>query len=341
MLQIDGSFGSGSGTIIRLAMALSSITKIPFKITNVRAKRCNPGLQEQHLQVVNSINELCNGEVKGNFLHSNEIEFYPGNNIKDNIKIDIRTSGSIGLLLQSVMLPCFFLGHKKTKIEITGGGTLGKFSPNLLYTKDVFLPIIKKMGFDADIDIVKHGFYPKGGADVISAIYKNEDVKGLNIFERGKLLSIKSIALVSSDLREKEVAERMNSYAGRILKDKYNVKISVFNEYTQTLSTGVGLLLIANFENTILAWDALGEKNKRSEDVAKEAVVGLIKQIESNCTLDEYMSDQILPYLAFSKEKCSFKFPELTEHIETNIWLLEKFLNKKLKIKNNLVLNSS
>ncbi len=337
MLEIDGSFGSGSGTIIRLAMALSQIAKKPFRITNIRAKRCNPGLQEQHLQVVNSITELCNGKIKGNFLHSNEIEFYPGKNIKDNIKIDIRTSGSIGLLLQAIMLPCFFSGNKKTKIEITGGGTLGKFSPNLLYTKEVFLPLIKKMGFNAEIEIIKHGFYPKGGSDVKTVIYKNKDIKDLNILEKGKLLSIKSIALVSSDLREKEVAERMNSYARRILKDKYNVKISVFNEYAQTLSSGVGLLLIANFENTILAWDALGERGKRSEDVAKEAVNGLIKQIDSEATLDEYMSDQILPYLAFCKEKCSFKISKLTEHIETNIWLLEKFLDKKFKIENNVI----
>ena len=191
MLQIDGSHGSGSGTIIRLAMALSVITKKPFKITNIRAKRCNPGLQEQHLQVVNSINELCNGKVIGNKLHSREIEFYPKDNVKNNLKVRVGTAGSIGLLLQAVMLPCFFSENKKTRIEITGGGTLGKFAPNLLYTKEVFLPLIRRMGFNAEIEIIKHGFYPKGGADVKAVIYKSENIQPLNLVKRGELSSIK------------------------------------------------------------------------------------------------------------------------------------------------------
>lgn len=337
MLRIDGSHGSGSGTIIRLAMSLSMMTKKPFKINNIRAKRCNPGLQEQHLQVVNSISELCNGKAIGNKLHSKEIEFHPGDEIRPDIKIKINTAGSIGLVLQAIMLPSFFSEHKKTEIEISGGGTLGKFAPNLLYTKEVFLPIIRKIGFDAEIEILKHGFYPRGGADIIARVHKNKIIKSLDIEERGKLSSIRVISLASSDLRKKEVCERMSSYAKKILKERYNVEIKTTDIYADTLSTGAGLLLIADFENTLIASDSLGERGKTCEKVAEEAVNSLTKQLSSNCTLDEYMSDQILSYLALCRDKCFFRICEPTEHIETNIWLLEKFLDVKFSIENRVV----
>ncbi|MAG47525.1 RNA 3'-phosphate cyclase [archaeon] len=331
MIEINGEYGSGSGTIIRLAMALSCITKKPFKIKKIRAKRCEPGLSEQHLQVVNSITELCNGKVRGNKLHSKELEFYPGKELKNKLKVKIETSGSIGLLLQAVMLPCFFSENNKTEIEIIGGGSLGKWSPNLLYTREVFLPIIEKMGFSVNLKIEKHGFYPKGGANVKIIVNKNKNVKSLKINERGKLLKIKSISLVSKKLKDKKVCERMNEYVKNNL-DYENIEL--VNEYVDTLSVGGGILIIAYFENTIIGWDALIDKNKKSEDVSKEAVDGFLKQINSKNVFDEYLSDQILPYMAFCKEK-SFFIGKINDHVETNIWLLKKFLD--VKFKNGLI----
>ncbi|MEM4677898.1 MAG: RNA 3'-terminal phosphate cyclase, partial [Acidilobaceae archaeon] len=48
-VEIDGSIGEGGGQILRTALAVSAITKIPIKIFNIRAKRENPGLRPQHL----------------------------------------------------------------------------------------------------------------------------------------------------------------------------------------------------------------------------------------------------------------------------------------------------
>jgi len=47
--------------------------KKPFKIVNIRGKRNNPGLSYQHLAALNSIQKLCNANVKGNKLRSSEV----------------------------------------------------------------------------------------------------------------------------------------------------------------------------------------------------------------------------------------------------------------------------
>ena len=48
MLIIDGSTGEGGGQILRSAITISSIIKKPVKIINIRTKRNNPGLRQQH-----------------------------------------------------------------------------------------------------------------------------------------------------------------------------------------------------------------------------------------------------------------------------------------------------
>lgn len=331
MLEIPGDYGEGGGSIVRLATALSAITQIPIKITNIRQFRDSAGLKTQHLRAIESVSNICNGELKNAYLGSKGIEFYPGKIEKTKLKVNIETAGSVGLLLQCLMLPCFFNG-KETEIEITGGGTVGLHAPNLLYTENVLLPIIKKLGFEASLKIKKHGFFPKGGAHVI---FKTKPLKPkpLHILDRGELIQMKGISLATEDLKNKQVAERQLNTAKNILKD-YNLKIN--NIYTKSLSTGSALLLYTEFENTIIAWDSIGERGKPSEKIGEESSKGLLEQLNSEATLDDYMQDQILIFMALTKSG-SFKFNKLTKHTETNIWLIEKFLPVKFKIKENII----
>ena len=54
MLDIDGSTKSGSGTILRLSVALATINQEPLHIFNIRKRRKKPGLRPQHLESVNT-----------------------------------------------------------------------------------------------------------------------------------------------------------------------------------------------------------------------------------------------------------------------------------------------
>ena len=65
MLEIDGSEKSGSGTILRLYVALAAINQEPLHIFNIRHNRRQPGLRPQHLESVNTAAKLCNAELEG------------------------------------------------------------------------------------------------------------------------------------------------------------------------------------------------------------------------------------------------------------------------------------
>jgi RNA 3'-terminal phosphate cyclase (ATP)/RNA 3'-terminal phosphate cyclase (GTP) len=120
LILIDGS--QAGGQLLRTSTAISAITRKPFKIINIRGARKSPGLKTQHIEGVRSIGELCNAEIKGLELDSKELEFYPKELVAKNLKIKISTAGSIGLVLQAVLILTSQL-EKSIKIEIDGGGT--------------------------------------------------------------------------------------------------------------------------------------------------------------------------------------------------------------------------
>ena len=104
MLEIDGSYGEGGGQILRTAISLSTLTKKPIKITNIRANRPNPGLKPQHYISIQSIKEMCNAETTGIEIGSSTITYKPGEFKGGKYKFDIGTAGSITLAFQAIIL---------------------------------------------------------------------------------------------------------------------------------------------------------------------------------------------------------------------------------------------
>ena len=105
MIEIDGSYGEGGGQVVRLSVALSSLTKIPVKITNIRYNRPNPGLRPQHVTAIEALAQICTAKTKGVTTGSPSIEFFPEAIEGGTYIFDIGTAGSITLVLQACILP--------------------------------------------------------------------------------------------------------------------------------------------------------------------------------------------------------------------------------------------
>ena len=61
MVEIDGSLGEGGGQILRTSLALSLVTRTPFRMASIRVERAKPGLRRQHLTAVRAAAELIFG----------------------------------------------------------------------------------------------------------------------------------------------------------------------------------------------------------------------------------------------------------------------------------------
>jgi RNA 3'-phosphate cyclase len=336
MIEIDGSKFEGGGQILRTATALSAVSGKPCHVFNIRKNRPKPGLMTQHLLGIRALREFCQGRLEGDELGSEEIWFYPGEIQAKNLQVRIETAGSITLVLQTLILPCLF-APKPLKISFRGGATDTFFSPSCDHFRYVFLKILEKITKKqiAEIEIKRRGFYPEGGAEVEIKIFPSK-LKPIDLRERGSLKKILVISGASEFLRQKKVAERQIAGAREVL-GKFKLPIQEKIEYYPTQSPGSQINIIGEFENTVIGSDNLGRLGKSAEEIGKEVAINFLKEAKSNACLDKHLADQILPFMALSSGKSQVSVSEITNHCKTNIWVIEKFLEGKFEIKDNLI----
>jgi len=331
MIIVNGSHGEGGGQILRTALALSAVAGEACSITNIRKNRPNPGLQNQHLEAMRAVAELCSAETKGLEMHSTEVEFHPGKISKEGLEVSIKTAGSVGLVLQPLMIAASQSG-RTIDVEIKGGATNGKWAPPVNYVKHVLAPMLGKMSYKTNIEIERYGYYPKGGAHVFARLTGTK-LEPVNLTERGNIIGLTGISHASAALQKAKVADRQALAAMKELKMATH-ESSIAMNYVETANPGSGIEIFAETENSIFGSDALGEVKKKAEDVGKEAARRMAATLKAHSCVDEYMEDQILPYMALAAEggKSRIKVPVLTGHTKTNIWVIEKFLNVKFDV---------
>ncbi|HDN82822.1 MAG TPA: RNA 3'-terminal phosphate cyclase [Candidatus Altiarchaeales archaeon] len=340
MISIDGSLGEGGGQILRTSVALAALTGSPVEIKNIRAKRPNPGLRAQHLAAIKAVAMISNAKLEGAKIGSSSLKFIPSGEIRGgNLSIDVGTAGSISLVLQALMIPVVNL-KEKLKIKLRGGTDV-KFSPSIDYLRFVTLPLLKKFGYKAEIEVEKRGYYPKGNGVVIAKFYPSE-MKEISLEDRGKIKELIGISHASIELSRRKVAERqaktarLHLYNNFLNKFSEEIKSRIDIEYCTTDSIGSGISIFAICENSILGEDVLGEKGKRAETVGEECANGLIKTLESGASLDKYMGDQIVPYIAILGGRATVS--EVTQHLKTNVLVAKKF-GFNIELKGNEIIN--
>ncbi len=339
-LEIDGSLGEGGGAILRLSAAYSVLFKKPIAIKNIRANRPNPGLRLQHLLGLKTLADLTNSKLSNCNVGTEEITFIPNvkNEIKGNISLNINTAASIGLLLQPIQIACLgFKKPEKIEIKIRGGGTFGKWAPGLNYLKSVTYKIFEASGLKFKIDILKHGFYPKGGAQVNCHIYPSpKTLNPINLTELGNVERIHGDIIITNQLRRNRdnIGIRIRKAIQQRLKRDLSVETDIKFTWVDSISPGVGVSLWAQSDTggIISTGTILGDKKTSSEKLGNITAQKIISYIQNEIPIDNYLSDQLIPLMAYIEEKSCIKVSEITNHTRTNLELTKRFTNKDYKI---------
>lgn len=327
---IDGSFGEGGGQVLRTALSISSITGMPVKIHHIRAGRKIPGLQPQHLTGVEALSLITHAQTQGARIGSEEITFIPGKITPGNYRFDIKTAGSVTLLLQTLLLPLSLASDKSSLTLI--GGTHVPWSPPFHYFNDVLFPILKSMGISINGVIKRWGWYPRGEGLVHIEIEPVSEIKPVSLIRRGKIKRIRGLSAISNLPRH--VGERQRDYAlKKIEKElKMNTEIEVIYDVPSS-GPGSFFFLVVETEGAIAGFSSLGKKGIPAEKVSDDAYKQLKDYIQREECLDPHLSDQIVPFMALAKDSPSFSTTKITDHMLTNIWVVRNFFNKKILLK--------
>jgi RNA 3'-terminal phosphate cyclase (ATP) len=337
VLVVDGSYGEGGGQVLRTSLSLSAITGRPLRLVNIRAARRKPGLMPQHLTGVRAVARVCNAEVQGDRLSSQELTFVPGTAPQaGSYTFDVAqaakggSAGSVSLVAQTVLLP-LALASGTSDVTLRGG-THVPWSPVYDYLKRVYLPTLKWMGVEAKVQIVKWGWYPVGGGEVkatVQGLPPQARLEGLALRQRGKLLRVRGLS-ASSNL-PKHVRERQEGTALGVLRsNSVNPRLDALDAPAK--GTGSVVFLWAEFENTVAGFTALGEKGKPAEQVAEEASRALVDYLHGDGALDRHLADQVILPLALAAGPSSFTTETVTQHLLTNAWVVNQFFPGRVQV---------
>jgi len=332
LIEIDGSQKSGSGTILRLSIALAAILGQPLHIYNIRQNRPQPGLRPQHLEAILTAARLCDAELKGAELNSRELWFKPKKVKGGKVEAEIGTAGSIPMLLMTVLPICIF-AENTVHLHVSKGGTDVQNSPTINYVRFVLLPMLKYMGLNTALTVQKYGYYPRGMGEVAISTEPCKSLKPLRLENFGKMQAVKGVS-VCTFLADRRVAERQAKAANDYLKEKgCAADIHIINDESNPLQKGSSLVLWAETDTgAILGADAIGELRKSSETVGMEAAEKLYAEISTKPTVDVHLADMLIPYVALAEGSSMYFTRTISEHLETNIWLAEKITNMKFNV---------
>jgi RNA 3'-terminal phosphate cyclase (ATP) len=331
MIEIDGSQGEGGGQVLRTALSLSLLTQEEVKIINIRAGRSKPGLRPQHLEAVEAAAAIGRARASGAHPDSTALTFRPAGIHPGGYQFDIGTAGATTLVLQTICLPLAMAGAKSS-VTITGG-THVKWSPCYHYLELQWLPFMRRMGCQADLNMELAGYYPQGDGRMHATIYPGERIEPLELTERGQLKQIRGLSAISNLPRH--IAKRQREQVLRRIGDRYYLSDIRLAELPSRFK-GTLLLLLAEFEHSQVCYFSLGELGKPAERVADEAVDALEEFLSTDGAIDQYLADQVLLPLAFAHGPTRLRTSKITRHLITNAAVLRSFLPVQINIEGNL-----
>jgi RNA 3'-terminal phosphate cyclase (ATP) len=163
-VNLDGRTLEGGGQLVRIALALSTLTSRPVSIDHVRGNRQGKkGLKGSHVAAVKLLGEISDSKVSGNEIGSESLHFFPQHSKSNNeplvdlsqvevqteYNIRLPTAGAIFLVFQALYPYLLHVGSKAAAPFITvsiTGGTNASFSPSYDYASQVLVPNFAKLG---------------------------------------------------------------------------------------------------------------------------------------------------------------------------------------------------
>ena len=178
------------------------------------------------------------------------------------------------------------------------------------------------MGPLVHLHLVRHGFYPRGGGEVLARVTPSARLSTVSLRERGARTGGYAEAYISGI--PLHVATRELEIVGKMLNwPEENLHV---RGLPGELGPGNALTLTVEHEHVTEVFSGFGEKGVSAEIVAKRAVEAARNYLTSEAPVGRYLADQLLLPMALAGGGEFVTLP-VTQHFVSHVRIIEKFLN--------------
>jgi len=337
MIEIDGATHSGSGTLVRYAAALTTLLGEPLRMIRIRARREKAGLRPQHLQAVRACCDLSGGRLEGDAVGSQELVYYPAHPPEGgDYDWDIGTAGSATMLAFCLLPPALF-SRAPCRFKLTGG-LFQDHAPTAFHMQEVFLPQVRRMGAAVALEMVRPGYVPQGRGQLVLTVQpQRRPLSAVESIRQGRVTTVRGISLASHLSRER-VATRMAEQSRALLAGRgFEAQVQCIED-SSAVQKGAALLVWAQTDGgAVLGADQSGKRGRRSESIAEFVVGALCEDLATGATVDRHLADQLILLAALARGETAYRIPRMTEHVASNLWLVDRILGAKSTLSGDLL----
>lgn len=327
MIILDGSQGEGGGQILRTALALSVVTRRPFRISRIRAGRAKPGLMRQHLACVEAAVRIGAAGVDGAVLGATTITFEPGGLVPGFHELRIASAGSTLLVLQTILPPLMLAGDRSE--IVLEGGTHNPFAPPFPFIADAFLPVLRRIGFPVTGVLERAGFYPNGGGRCRFVIEPADELSFLSLdaapdagVELSAQVCLAGLPRTVADRELEVVRQRLGIGPDRCHIDECAGAAGPGNTVHVRIQRDGGAEVVTGF----------GAPRVRSGDVSRGVTDAVEAFLATGVPVGEHLADQLLLPLALARGG-SFVTVTPSAHTRTNAEVIRTFLETDIALR--------
>jgi RNA 3'-terminal phosphate cyclase (ATP) len=283
---------------------------------------------------------ISGAAVSGDRLGSTEITFAPSHSSKSGSYIfDVAetagrgSAGSVTLILQTLAIPLLLAAGSSTLV--LRGGTHVEWSPSFDDLATSYFPLLRRIGYRVDAELMRWGWYPVGSGEVVCKIAGAEaagnrwQLTPIEAITSGPLQRIVGRAVAAS--LPAHIPQRMAERARTSLAE-FGVPVSIEPQLVTAACPGAGIFFLAVYANLPASFSGRGRLGKPSEAVADQAVAAFREHHASGAAIELHLADQLLLPLALAAGPSIFTSARPTSHLLTNAWAIEQFEVARISI---------